>query len=123
MAAALPWRRGVWRRARLLVVPALAALALPAGAALSADRDFRLEFRLGESVFQRLWVPAPASARSADGLGPLYNARACESCHPRAGRGPSPPARARRRRGWWRACPSPPPRRRSGRCWRRGASA
>ncbi|MFC4168666.1 di-heme oxidoredictase family protein [Teichococcus aestuarii] len=91
MAAALPWRRGVWRRARLLVVPALAALALPAGAALSADRDFRLEFRLGESVFQRLWVPAPASARSADGLGPLYNARACESCHPRAGRGPSPP--------------------------------
>jgi CxxC motif-containing protein (DUF1111 family) len=41
-------------------------------------------------VFRRLWVAAPASTRNADGLGPLYNARGCQSCHMRDGRGRPP---------------------------------
>ncbi|EEA95403.1 di-heme oxidoredictase family protein [Pseudovibrio sp. JE062] len=48
------------------------------------------DFRLGESLFQKLWVSTPSSTRASDGLGPLFNARACESCHPKAGRGRPP---------------------------------
>jgi CxxC motif-containing protein (DUF1111 family) len=47
----------------------------------------RLNFLVGQAIFERLWVAAPASTRSADGLGPLYNARSCSGCHLRNGRG------------------------------------
>ncbi|MGH6927771.1 MAG: di-heme oxidoredictase family protein, partial [Dongiaceae bacterium] len=47
----------------------------------------RLNFLVGQAIFERLWVAAPASTRSADGLGPLYNARSCSGCHMRNGRG------------------------------------
>lgn len=46
-----------------------------------------LEFHLGKALFERNWVAAPASTDSADGLGPLYNARSCAGCHPGGGRG------------------------------------
>jgi CxxC motif-containing protein (DUF1111 family) len=52
---------------------------------IDGDGDFRR--RLGETLFRRAWVSAPASTASADGLGPLYNARACAQCHPEGGRG------------------------------------
>lgn len=43
---------------------------------------------LGKALFDRPWVPAPSSTRANDGLGPLFDARACAACHPRgAGRG------------------------------------
>ncbi len=51
-----------------------------------------LDFRVGNGFFKRLWVSAPASTRSADGLGPLFNARACQQCHIRDGRGHAPAA-------------------------------
>ena len=51
-----------------------------------------LDAAAGEGLFQRLWVSAPASTRAADGLGPLYNARACSSCHVNHGRGHPPDA-------------------------------
>lgn len=51
----------------------------------------KLDFTLGQALFERLWVSAPASTQAADGLGPLYNARACSSCHFKNGRG-KPPA-------------------------------
>ncbi|MGX9962918.1 di-heme oxidoreductase family protein [Roseomonas sp. F4] len=54
--------------------------------------DRLLDFRVGDGVFRRLWVAAPASTRNADGLGPLYNARGCQSCHIRDGRGRPPEA-------------------------------
>ncbi|HEY1384019.1 MAG TPA: di-heme oxidoredictase family protein [Dongiaceae bacterium] len=41
---------------------------------------------LGKALFERLWVSAPSSTKAADGLGPLFNARACSSCHQGAGR-------------------------------------
>lgn len=50
----------------------------------------RADFFVGNGFFKRLWVTAPASTRSADGLGPLYNARACQRCHLKDGRGHPP---------------------------------
>ncbi len=41
---------------------------------------------LGKALFERLWVSAPSSTKAADGLGPLFNARACSSCHQGGGR-------------------------------------
>lgn len=52
------------------------------------------DFRLGQALFQKLWVAAPSSTQASDGLGPLYSARACQSCHPRDGRGHPPTADA-----------------------------
>src|SRR5690606_9104722 len=36
-----------------------------------------MNFRIGNSVFRRLWVSSPSSTKASDGLGPLYNARGC----------------------------------------------
>jgi CxxC motif-containing protein (DUF1111 family) len=47
-------------------------------------------FHLGNALFRKLWVAAPSSTQASDGLGPLYNARSCESCHIRDGRGHPP---------------------------------
>ncbi|MCP5142991.1 MAG: c-type cytochrome [Chromatiales bacterium] len=49
-----------------------------------------LDFKVGRGFFERIWVTAPSSTEAADGLGPLYNARACNQCHPRNGRGHAP---------------------------------
>ena len=49
-----------------------------------------LDFKLGNAVFRKAWVSSPASTRSSDGLGPLYNARSCQSCHLKDGRGHPP---------------------------------
>ena len=58
----------------------------------SANLGFeqRADFFVGNGFFKRLWVTAPASTDSADGLGPLYNARACQRCHLKDGRGHPP---------------------------------
>jgi CxxC motif-containing protein (DUF1111 family) len=49
-----------------------------------------LDFKIGNAIFRKFWVSAPASTKSSDGLGPLYNARACQSCHLKDGRGEPP---------------------------------
>lgn len=60
-------------------------------ALLAAQADFHpLDFAAGKALFDRNWVPAPASTASADGLGPHYSARSCLACHPKAGRGEAP---------------------------------
>lgn len=51
-----------------------------------------MNFRIGNSIFRRLWVTAPSSTDSSDGLGPLYNARGCQNCHFKDGRGHPPAA-------------------------------
>lgn len=53
--------------------------------------DREMPFKLGNGLFRKLWVPAPSSTRASDGLGPLFNARACQNCHIKDGRG-HPPA-------------------------------
>ena len=50
----------------------------------------RMDFNLGNSLFEKLWVSSPSSTTASDGLGPLYNARSCARCHARVGRGHAP---------------------------------
>ena len=58
----------------------------------SANISFeaRAQFAIGNGLFRRPWVSSPSSTRSADGLGPLYNARSCQRCHLKDGRGHPP---------------------------------
>ncbi|SCX31294.1 putative thiol oxidoreductase [Agrobacterium sp. DSM 25558] len=48
------------------------------------------DFKLGNALFQKLWVSSPSSTQASDGLGPLYNARSCQTCHIKDGRGRPP---------------------------------
>ena len=58
----------------------------------SANMGFakELDFKIGNGLFRRQWVSAPSSTRTANGLGPLFNARGCQSCHLKDGRGHPP---------------------------------
>lgn len=58
-------------------------LALAATPALALDS---LDVHIGKALFKRAWVPAPSSTTADDGLGPLFDARSCASCHPASGR-------------------------------------
>ncbi len=49
-----------------------------------------LDFKLGNGLFKKLWVSSPSSTQASDGLGPLYNARSCQRCHLKDGRGHPP---------------------------------
>lgn len=44
-------------------------------------------FILGKSFFRIPWVEAPSVTTARDGLGPLFNANTCTSCHPGNGAG------------------------------------
>jgi CxxC motif-containing protein (DUF1111 family) len=59
-----------------------------ANLSFSGQRDFAL----GNGLFEKFWVSSPASTRASDGLGPLYNARSCQGCHLKDGRGFPPDA-------------------------------
>ena len=50
----------------------------------------RTPFFVGNSFFNQNWVAAPASTAGRDGLGPLFNARSCSTCHFKDGRGAAP---------------------------------
>ncbi len=55
---------------------------------MSFERE--LDFKVGNGLFRKLWVSSPASTLASDGLGPLYNARSCQRCHLKDGRGHTP---------------------------------
>ena len=63
----------------------------------SGNMDFKreLNFKIGNAIFRKNWVSAPSSTDASDGLGPLFNSRACQNCHLKDGRG-HPPALGRR---------------------------
>ncbi|MGB1006304.1 MAG: di-heme oxidoredictase family protein [Thalassobaculaceae bacterium] len=63
-------------------------------AANMALRD-KLSFEVGNALFRKQWVSAPASTRQSDGLGPLFNAHGCQRCHLKDGRGHPPAAGVR----------------------------
>jgi CxxC motif-containing protein (DUF1111 family) len=78
---------------------------LPAGAATSrklVNRDAfsfpsanlsfadQSRFDLGNGFFTKVWVSSPSSTTASDGLGPLFNARGCQNCHLKDGRGHPP---------------------------------
>ncbi|PHQ69647.1 MAG: thiol oxidoreductase [Sneathiella sp.] len=48
------------------------------------------KFKLGNGLFRKLWVSSPSSTQASDGLGPLFNARSCQRCHLKDGRGHPP---------------------------------
>lgn len=63
------------------------AFSLPSGALSFEERS---DFFIGNGVFDRPWVPAPSSTLASDGLGPMFNARSCQGCHIKDGRGHPP---------------------------------
>ncbi|MGQ4275207.1 di-heme oxidoredictase family protein [Terrihabitans sp. B22-R8] len=71
-------------RWRLVLAFAL-SVALPLGALARGD----LTNAIGKALFERAWVPAPSSTKANDGLGPVFNARACSACHQGLGRASS----------------------------------
>lgn len=73
--------------ATLMRAPTVDAFSEPS-ANMSFDRE--LNFSVGNGIFRKMWVSSPASTASSDGLGPLFNARACQSCHLKDGRGHPP---------------------------------
>jgi CxxC motif-containing protein (DUF1111 family) len=56
----------------------------------SLSTQERTDFAVGNSFFNQNWVTAPASTKGRDGLGPLFNAQSCSSCHFEDGRGQPP---------------------------------
>jgi CxxC motif-containing protein (DUF1111 family) len=65
------------------------AFSLPARNLDPADKD---RFFIGNSLFNNNWVTPPSATTARDGLGPLFNARSCSSCHFKDGRGQPPAA-------------------------------
>jgi CxxC motif-containing protein (DUF1111 family) len=63
----------------------------------SANLSFEGEqdFKVGNGLFRKLWVSSPSSTQASDGLGPLFNARGCQECHLKDGRGTPPVGEAR----------------------------
>jgi CxxC motif-containing protein (DUF1111 family) len=53
----------------------------------------RRAFAVGNNFFNDNWVTAPSSTEGRDGLGPIFNAQSCSTCHFRDGRA-APPADA-----------------------------
>lgn len=67
-------RCGHWLR----IVVVASAMLLPG----AADAD-PLDAAMGKALFDRTWIPAPASTDASDGLGPLFVSRSCTGCHGR----------------------------------------
>lgn len=61
------------------------AVILGAASSVASGAAADLDVAMGKALFERAWVPAPASTAAADGLGPLFGARACAACHPGGG--------------------------------------
>ena len=53
-------------------------------------QEMRGAFQIGDGVFNRNWVTAPATPEGNDGLGPTYNALSCSACHVNNGRASTP---------------------------------
>lgn len=56
--------------------------------ARNLSQAHRGPFQLGDGIFNRNWVPAPASPQGSEGLGPTYNAISCSACHDNRGTPP-----------------------------------
>lgn len=86
--------------------PLLSSESLPGGAATLLSQavvvfdapvanlppELKSSFYAGKALAEQPWVKAPTATTARDGLGPLYNARSCMSCHINGGRGRMPQA-------------------------------
>ena len=59
-------------------------------AAVNLALEQRSKFAVGNAFFTAPWQPALSAVGSRVGLGPLFNAAACQDCHIRDGRGHPP---------------------------------
>ena len=73
--------------ATVRVTPDANAFSQPSG---NIDFIDELDFRVGNGLFRKLWASSPSSTLASDGLGPLFNARSCQRCHIKDGRGHAP---------------------------------
>src|SRR3954454_5779099 len=83
-----------WRNLSTVCLLAFVASSAQANPAQDVVRDPALpqdakglDFEIGRALFDRQWAAAPSSTQAADGLGPMFNARSCNSCHPGGARG------------------------------------
>lgn len=58
--------------------------------AANLDDEAIARFHAGKALAHQPWVIAPTATKARDGLGPLYNARTCLTCHVNGGRGVVP---------------------------------
>jgi CxxC motif-containing protein (DUF1111 family) len=58
--------------------------------AANIEQKHQRDFFFGNRLFNTNWVVAPASVKSFDGLGPLFNRVSCSGCHTQDGRGRPP---------------------------------
>jgi len=58
--------------------------------ASNMDTASNRSFLVGNELFEAPWTIAPASADLRDGIGPLLNVSACQTCHINDGRGHAP---------------------------------
>lgn len=56
-------------------------------AAPNLSDEKQMQFVTGNAFFKRNWVTAPSSTKDLDGLGALFNAKSCSSCHFLDGKG------------------------------------
>lgn len=54
------------------------------------SQDEKPHFHAGKALAHQPWIKAPTITNARDGLGPIYNARTCLSCHANGGRGRMP---------------------------------
>lgn len=64
-----------------------ASFQLPAA---NIDDQLKPAFHAGKALANQPWVKAPTITTTRDGLGPIYNARTCLSCHVKGGKGSIP---------------------------------
>jgi CxxC motif-containing protein (DUF1111 family) len=66
----------------LIALALLAGTAVFAGAPpLEMNGARNLDVATGWTLFKRPWISEPSSLSAGGGIGPLYDARACNSCH------------------------------------------
>jgi CxxC motif-containing protein (DUF1111 family) len=58
--------------------------------AANSPRERQRPFSFGNRLFNTNWIEAPATTKSFDGLGPLFNRVSCSGCHTKDGRGAAP---------------------------------
>jgi len=71
---------------RFLILLSL-LIAMPALADAQTRATVGINAAAGWALFKRPWISAPSSLRGGGGLGPLFNARSCDSCHLGGGAG------------------------------------
>ena len=55
--------------------------------AANIANELRPDFYAGQALANQPWVKAPTITTARDGLGPIYNARTCLTCHVKGGKG------------------------------------